>query len=123
MEEKTSLLEPLIERIETYAKTSVDLIKLRAIDKSADLISTLVSKIIIGVVVSLVVIMVNIGLALWIGELMGKSYYGFFIVGGFYAIVGLIVHLFKDDLIKEPISNSIILKIQKQKQYEKSNSN
>ena len=28
--------------------------------------------------------LVNVGLSLWIGELLGKAYYGFFAVAGFY---------------------------------------
>jgi len=45
---------------------------------------------------------------LWLGELLGKSYYGFFIVAGFYALLALIFSIFRKQLIKNPVNNSII---------------
>jgi tetrahydromethanopterin S-methyltransferase subunit B len=35
----------------------------------------------------------NIAAALWIGDMLGKAYYGFLIVAGFYAIVSIILLL------------------------------
>jgi len=55
----------------------------------------------------------NIGIALWIGEMLGKSYYGFLILSGFYAILAIIVQIFSNRWIKKPIRNSIILQMDK----------
>ena len=115
MEDRTTTIESLFEKAETYARTSVDLLKLKAINKSADVLSSLVSKLIIGVVVSLIVILMNIGLSLWIGDLLGKSYTGFFIVAGLNAVICLLLLLFKDKLIKIPVNDSIISQMLKEK--------
>lgn len=119
MEEKATLIESLFEKAETYAKTNIDLFKLKAIDKSADVISSLVEKLAIIIVVLIIVLLVNIGLALWIGELVGKSYYGFFIVAAFYVLVLLILLFNSGSILKAPINNSIILQMIKEKNDKK----
>ena len=110
MEEKASLIESLFEKSEAYAKTNFDLFKLKAIDKSADVVSTVLSKLVFYVVVLLIIFSLNTGLALWIGDLVGKLFYGFFIVAAFYVLVALLLH-FVPGIIKSPVNNSIILKM------------
>jgi hypothetical protein len=119
MEEKATVIETLFEKAETYAKTNLDLFRLKAIDKSADVISSIVAKLAIIIVVLLIVLLVNIGLALWIGELVGKSYYGFFIVAAFYVLVALILYYNSGVILKAPVNNSIILQMIKEKNDEK----
>jgi prolipoprotein diacylglyceryltransferase len=49
-----------------------------------------------------------LGIALWLGEILGKLWYGFFIVAGFYAATGLVVYFFMREWIKNMVSNFII---------------
>ena len=118
MEEKSTLIESLFEKSEAYAKTNLDLFKLKAIDNTADVVSTILSKLIFYIAVLLIILSLNTGIALWIGELLGKLYYGFFIVAIFYVLVALLLH-FMSGLIKSPVNNSIILKMLKTKKDEK----
>ncbi len=53
---------------------------------------------------------VNIGVAIWLGDLLGKLYYGFFIVAGFYLFVSFIMYVEHKVLIKNPIKNLAIKK-------------
>ena len=92
MEEKTNLIEPLLERAEEYGKTSYELLKLKALDKTADVASTLISRAAVVLVLSIFIVLVNIGLSLWLGDVLGKSYYGFFCVAGFYVIIGIVLY-------------------------------
>lgn len=115
MEEKATLLETLFEKAEAYSKTNIDIFKLKSIDKSADVVSSLVSKLAVIIVVSLIALMVNIGLALWIGELLGKTYFGFFAVAGGYILIAIIVSVFRHQLIKTPINDAIIIQMLKEK--------
>jgi hypothetical protein len=108
MEEQTGLVETLIEKGEQYGKTTIELLKLKTLDKSADVASNLVSWLIVVIFAVLFFLILNIGVALWIGELLGKSFYGFFAVSGFYAILGLIFGIFRKKLIKNPVNESII---------------
>ncbi len=108
MDEQTGLIESLIEKGEQYGKTTLELLKLKTLDKSADVASNLVSWLIVLIFAVLFFLILNIGVALWLGELLGKSYYGFFIVAGFYALLALIFGIFRKQLIKDPVNNSII---------------
>jgi len=53
----------------------------------------------------------NIGIAILIGEYLGKLYFGFFIMAGFYLAVGFLFIVFQQEWIKNPVSNFMIRKI------------
>jgi len=111
MNERESLIESLLEKGEQYGKTTLELIKLKTLDKSADVVSDTVSWLIVIVFAILFFLILNIGVALWIGDLLGKSYNGFFVVAGFYLILALLCVIFRKKLIKKPVNNSIITKV------------
>lgn len=98
----------LLEQAKEFSNSTIELLKLQAIDKSADVVSSLVSRIAIVMAVALSLITVNIGIALWVGKLLGDYFLGFFVIGGFYAILAILLHIFRHQWIKYPISNSII---------------
>ena len=114
METIASLIVSLFENAEIYVKTNIDLFKLKIIDKLADVVSNLAATLILAVLAVLVAFIFNIGLALWIGEILGKSYYGFFALAGFYALLTVLLYFFRVKLIKDPINNTIITKMQKE---------
>ena len=103
-------VETLFEQAGDYVETRVDLLKLQVIQKTSDIISSLASRLILVVIIVIFVMIANVGIALVLGEWMGKTYYGFFTLAGFYLIVGLIFNSFKSKWIKEPVANSIIRK-------------
>jgi hypothetical protein len=107
-------IETLFERAEDYSKTSLELFKLSAIDKSADVVSSLAARFAIFMVAALFTLVINIGIAMWLGELLGKPYYGFFVVAIFYGIVMTFLFIFRHEWIKTPVSNSIITQMTKQ---------
>ncbi len=94
MDEKYKYIEPLIESIEAYSKTGVELVKLKTIDKVADGTSSMVAWLPVIIALILFFIIVNFGLALWIGSMLEMIYMGFFIVAGFYALAGIILLYF-----------------------------
>jgi hypothetical protein len=110
METQESFFEPLLEKSEQYWKTSFELYKLKTVDKTADVLSTMISRLLLIIIFSLFALTINIAVALWLGDLMGKSYYGFLIVASFYAFIGIIL-FFLRPLIKTQINNSIIVQI------------
>ena len=115
MNQNDSPIEVLYEKAENFAKTSVTLFKLQAIDKSADMISDLTSKIVVISVLSIFILMFNIGVALWLGEILGAIYFGFLVVSGFYLLVAILLFIFRKTCIKIPVSNMIITELLKQK--------
>ncbi|MCE3278501.1 MAG: hypothetical protein K0S44_692 [Bacteroidetes bacterium] len=111
METTKDVIEPLIERAEEYAKTSIELLKLNTVDKTSAVVSTLISRGSAVLVLAMFTVMINIGIALWLGDLLGKTYYGFFCVSVFYLVIGSILYFFLHNTIKKKISNSIITQL------------
>lgn len=115
MDDNATPAATLLRRVEDYSKTTVELIKLTAIDNSVDVVSSFVSRLAIYTTVALSLLILSIGLALWIGKLLGDSFYGFFVIGGLYSILTVALYLFRNELIKYPVSNSIIKQLLNQK--------
>lgn len=113
MEEKGNLLDSLLGGAIEYAKTSYELIKLNAIDKIRLVVSSVVSRIIALFIISMSLLMGSIGLAFWLGDILGKSWYGFFIVAGFYALIGVVLSFLLHKWIKKLVSNCFIKKVLK----------
>jgi len=111
MENEPGTVGSLFEKAGDYLETRLDLLKLRAVDKTSDVASSLVSRIVIIVILFLAVFIVNIGLALWIGELVGKAYLGFFIVAAVYGLLAWLIHVFRKTWIKDPLTNVLIKKL------------
>ncbi len=113
MENNSTTIEMLFEKAENYTRTTIELAKLNAIDKTSDIVSSLLSKLAVSVVVVLFIFFLTIGLSLWIGELLGKSYYGFFVIAAVYFLISVLLYYYKNRWIKMPISNYIIVKMLK----------
>ena len=108
-------IEKLLERAEDYGKTTIELVKLNAIDKTSEVVSSLVSRLTVLLIVALFTFIINIGLSLWIGDLLGKSYYGFFVIAGFYALIAIVIYIYRDNWIKNPVRDSVISQMLKTK--------
>jgi hypothetical protein len=113
MEDNAKLIESLLEKAAEYGKTSFELAKLKVIDKITDLVSSLVPHSVVFALIMVFVLFFNLGLAFWLGEIIGKTYYGFFIVAGFYGIAGVIVHFFMHKRLKKITGNCFIKQVLK----------
>lgn len=108
MEDNEKLIEKLLEKATDYGKTSIELAKLKAFDKLSDIISTIIPHAASLIFISLFLLFINLGIALWIGEILSKAYLGFLIVAGFYCLLGLFLHFFMHKSLKTRIYNYII---------------
>ena len=106
--ETTSKIEALGEEALNLAETHLHLWKLKAVDKTATVAANGTWSFLFFILLLLFVLMVSIGTALWLGEKLGKPYYGFFIVSLFYVLLALILYAFKKPMVKTPIVNYII---------------
>lgn len=113
MENNATTIEMLFEKAEDYTRTTIDLVKLNAVDTTADVLSSLLSRLTVSIVFVMFAFLANIGLSLWLGELLGKVYYGFFIVSSVYFVIAIVLYTNKDKWLKMPISNFIIVKMLK----------
>lgn len=112
MESPTPLssLESFLDKTQSYAKTSIELSKLKGLNATANVVTVVIARIIVLMIAMLFFVIISIGVAFWIGELIGVLYYGFFIVGSFYFLVGLIFYFFLQKWIDKPFSNLIVSK-------------
>ena len=108
MEDNAKLIEKLLERVVEYGKTSAELIKLKALEKASDVFSSLALHSVAFVLIASFMLFLNLGLAFWLGDIIGKAYYGFFLIGGFYILIAIVITLFMRKWIIKITRNYII---------------
>ncbi|WP_333600765.1 hypothetical protein [Flavobacterium sp.] len=108
MENSATTIENLIERIEQYSKISFDLYKYSAIYETAALFSSLAVKLVMTLVVAVVALLFTVGLALCLGDALGKTAYGFLLMGGVYILLGIVLYIFRKPWIQTQVSNFVI---------------
>ncbi len=106
-----SSIESLIERITEYGKTNYKIVKLTIIDKVSDILSSLIPMVVIFILIGSFLVFINVGLALWLGEILGRTYYGFLAVGAFYGLITIIFYLFMNKWIKRVFYDFFVRKI------------
>jgi hypothetical protein len=111
MGEKNSLLIALLEKAEEYCKTSIELLKLKSVDVLTAVVSSIISRVAAILAFFMSFIMGSIGLALWLGEIFGKSWYGFLVVAGIYFIIGFVLFFILHKWIKRIVGDFIIKQV------------
>ncbi len=106
-----TLIESLIGQTKEYVENRIELLKLKAVDKTANVFSAVVSGVILFMVFFIFFVVLNIGLALLIGDLVGKSYLGFLLLALLYAIIGLVVFFGRNTWMKSMFTSIIIKKV------------
>jgi hypothetical protein len=102
------LLEELIETCSTYIQARMRLTVLQLSEKTSKIASDFLTIIILVILFLFAFIMLNIGLAKWISHGLNNEWGGFFIIGGFYVLLGILLMVMKEKLIRIPLLNAII---------------
>ena len=113
MEDNAKLIESLLEKVTDYGKTTFELVKLKALDKTSDVVSSLLPHGVVIILTVIFLIFLNFGIAVWLGEILGKIYFGFFVVAAFYGLIGFILHFFMRKRIKKIVHDNFIKQILK----------
>lgn len=111
MSSTISQLQDIATKAGELVETKAEILKLQLAGKTSETLSSVISLIAIVSMFGVALTIISIGLAFWLGLILGKIYYGFFIVGGFYAVMGVLLVVFREKLVKRPLSNLIIDKI------------
>lgn len=114
MEGKDNVLESLIESAEEFGKTSIELLKYKALDKATFAVSSIVLNVSVFLIALLFIITLSVGVSLWIGEAFDKAYIGFLIVSAFWAICAVSFYFFFGQSIKRLVSSIILRQIFKE---------
>lgn len=113
MDTNYEIVETVFSRIENLTTTQTELIKLKLYNKTADLATFLAMKAIIMSVLGLFFLFLNIGLSLWLGEILGKTYYGFLVIAAFYALVAVFIRTSVYKYLQRQINFLLLTKILK----------
>lgn len=108
MEDNTNFIESLMESVTDYGQTSMELAKLKALDKTSQVMSSLLFNAVVLIIISLFALFLNFGLAIWIGQILGEFYFGFFALAGFYGTTAILTYFFMRKWIKRTIGNTFI---------------
>jgi len=111
MEHPSENIEDLFEKASDYVETRLELFKLKTALTTAELVSEMVVRVVLVSILTIMVIMLNIGIALWLGEILGKNYYGFLVLAGLYSLLAMLLYFFRRKWIASPVSNAIIKKM------------
>jgi hypothetical protein len=112
MEVNPDPINTLLANVEQFHKTNLELIKLKTVDKAADVLSTLLSRTFLILTFAILLMTITITASLWLGELLGKPYYGFLAVSLMYSILAAIL-VITHKTIKSKIADSVIMQILK----------
>ncbi len=86
---KVNLIEPIIVQVRRYGNTSFELIRLELERKRLDFFSKWLVSVLIFNLISYSVLILNIAIAFWHREILGKTYKPYFIVTAFYGLFGM----------------------------------
>jgi len=103
--ELTDNFKEVGEKVQEYGESTLEYQKLRIFKSSMKGATSLVNLLVLGSVFLFILLFLSLGASFIIGNELGKVSYGFFIVGGFYAVVLVLVALFG----KRAIERQIIL--------------
>ena len=109
----SATVNELIGKAVIYADTNINLIKLKLINKGSSITSAFLAYIIIIVFVFMLLILLSIGTSLWLGKILGETYYGFFITSGFFILLIVVLYISRNKWLKIPIANSLVQNLRK----------
>jgi ABC-type uncharacterized transport system fused permease/ATPase subunit len=111
MEDNANMIELLLDRATEYSKTSYELAKLKALDKTSDFVSSFIPQAIVFVLIISFLLFLSLGLAFWIGEILGRVCYGFFVIAASYFITGITIRFLCYNWLKRMIEKYFIKKV------------
>ena len=111
MKDTETMLESAGETAEyarQYLKLQLDYFRLDAAEKMAKVGSSLIATLAIATLALLALLMLTVAAGFYLGQLWHSYALGFLCVAGFYAFLAILVSLFKDRWLTNPILTRII---------------
>jgi hypothetical protein len=111
MKEDETLIQSLFEKVIEYVRINFELIRLKSLEKTSEVVSTLIPGWIIMTLTATFFLFINLGLAFWFSNLLNSPYLGFFVVASFYLVAVIILRFILYKWLKRKISDRFISKI------------
>lgn len=100
-------INELLDRVNDYIRTTVELNKMKLGAKSATMGARVIHRAVGIVLLLLVVLSFTMSMGFLLGEWLGKTYLGFLLLTGLYALIFLIFYLMREKT-ESKISDNII---------------
>lgn len=111
MENTTSLTDHTLKGdVEDYIETKIDIIKLKAIDKTGSAASGIIVGIVSAILGLFILQFLSFSAAYAISDATGRPFLGFLCVAGFYILITVLLIVLKEKLVTMPIINALLSK-------------
>lgn len=98
MESKSKIIEPLLQDFSDLIVTSISLTKYKVIKQVSDIGSTLIYYFVLFSLFGMMFLFLACACSFFLGQLLGSNAYGFLVVSGVFALLMIVLFLFKKRL-------------------------
>jgi hypothetical protein len=106
-----SKMDKLIGHVIECAETRFDLVAIDIQDKVSEILASMASIALVAMLLGFVVLLVSIGAAMYLSEYFESAFIGFILLAAFYLVVAVIVWVARARLVKLPVINAVLKKI------------
>jgi hypothetical protein len=108
MEDTFARVEDLATHVKEYVNNRIASVKLSAAEKSSKLLANIIAMAAVVMVFVFFVVFASIALAYVFAKITGEYYWGFLIVSGIYLLLGTMVWILKEKILRLPIMNAML---------------
>ncbi|HEX6913625.1 MAG TPA: phage holin family protein [Chitinophagaceae bacterium] len=101
-------VEELVDHMKEFVNNRVSAVKLQTAEKTSKIFSNIVAVTVVAAIMLLFAIMLSMGASYFLSGWIGVDYAGFLMVGGFWLLVGLVIWLTREKLLRMPIMNKML---------------
>jgi hypothetical protein len=106
-----SHIKLLIQNVKDYVNSQMRIIKLKAVDTSADFISSIIVVLTIALARCFFIFMLSFGFSFLIGAALGEISFGFFIMAAIWGMICAVLYFGRKKILKRSFKDAIIKKI------------
>jgi predicted transporter len=121
MEETFAKVEDLAAHVKEYVNNRISSVKLSVAEKSSKMAANIIAMALVVLVFVFFIVFASIALAHVFAKLTGELYLGFLIVAGIYFLLGLLVWMMKERVLRLPIMNAMLQQLFKEEEADEEN--
>jgi hypothetical protein len=110
MLENPTSLDLIINKVSNYFNTSINLMKLKFIQTSTDMLANFIAYFVFILLLLISILFASIAFASWLNDIYHSHFAGYAVVSIGYLLLSMIAFLARNVWIKTPIQNTIIRK-------------
>ena len=117
MDQNSSLLEKAGETFgyfQHYLEKRIDLFRLELTERIIRILTVLITGFLLLSIIGMFTLFASIAVAFYVGESLNSPGTGFLIVAGAYGLLALLLYIFRDTLIAQPILSIILAEFQEE---------